>query len=139
MRITVYTIEEANRRLTEVRPRMETLVAQKREYDRLEAQVGVLRVATHGADAANPDALELRRAGEALQQLGATIGEGLGALRELGVVVKDLDSGLCDFYSLKGDRLVFLCWRVGEPEVGHWHALDDGFAGRRPLRGAELD
>jgi hypothetical protein len=30
-------------------------------------------------------------------------------------------------------REVYLCWRLGEPEVGHWHELEAGFAGRRKL------
>ncbi|MBW3594373.1 MAG: DUF2203 domain-containing protein, partial [Actinobacteria bacterium] len=28
---------------------------------------------------------------------------------------------------------VYLCWRLGEPEVGYWHKRDEGFPGRRPL------
>jgi hypothetical protein len=41
--------------------------------------------------------------------------------------------GLCDFYSVMDGREVFLCWRLGEPEVSYWHELDAGFAGRQPL------
>jgi hypothetical protein len=28
---------------------------------------------------------------------------------------------------------VCLCWRFGETEVGFFHDLDAGFAGRRPI------
>jgi hypothetical protein len=31
------------------------------------------------------------------------------------------------------DREVFLCWELGEDEVGFWHELDAGYGGRRPL------
>ena len=41
--------------------------------------------------------------------------------------------GLVDFPSRLDGRTVFLCWRLGEPEVLHWHELDAGFAGRQPL------
>jgi hypothetical protein len=30
-------------------------------------------------------------------------------------------------------REVFLCWRLGEPEVQYWHDLDVGFACRKPI------
>jgi hypothetical protein len=54
-------------------------------------------------------------------------------------MVKDLDRGLVDFYSLMGDRLVFLCWQVTEPEVSHWHSLEDGFSGRQQIKEAGLE
>jgi hypothetical protein len=139
VRITLFSVEEANRVLHDIRPQLEKLRAQKREFDRLETRLGVLGLAASGADESNPDAVELRSLGLKRQRLGAIIGRGLAALHDAGVVVKDLDAGLCDFYALMGDRLVFLCWQLDETEVAHWHALDDGFAGRRPLKNAELE
>jgi hypothetical protein len=53
-------------------------------------------------------------------------------LERLGVELKGRD-GLCDFPSLKDGREVYLCWRLGEPEIQHWHEVDAGFAGRQPL------
>jgi hypothetical protein len=54
-------------------------------------------------------------------------------LQQLGLLVKDLDEGLVDFPSLRGDEEVLLCWRLGEDKVAFWHPADEGFAGRRPL------
>ena len=54
-------------------------------------------------------------------------------LTELGVQVKDLDTGLVDFPALRHGEEVLLCWQLGEDEIGWWHTLDGGFAGRRPL------
>jgi hypothetical protein len=56
-------------------------------------------------------------------------------LRSLGVELKSED-GLCDFRSKMDGREVYLCWRLGEPEVMYWHDLDAGFAGRQPLAAA---
>ena len=42
-------------------------------------------------------------------------------------------------YALSGDRLVFLCWQVNEPEVSHWHSLEDGFSGRQQIKEAGLE
>ena len=139
MRITLFSVEEANRLIVEIRPQLEKLCAQKREFDRIEMRLGVLQVATHGASDDNPDARELAALAGKRQRLGERIANELGELHEFGVVVKDIDQGLCDFYALKGDRLVFLCWKLGETEVAHWHTLEGGFAGRQPLKGAEIE
>lgn len=53
-------------------------------------------------------------------------------LQEMGLEIKGAD-GLVDFRAHRGDDAVYLCWRFGEPSVTHWHELEDGFAGRRPI------
>ena len=53
-------------------------------------------------------------------------------LTKLGVELKGPD-GLCDFPSLRDGREVYLCWRLGEPQVTHWHEKNTGFAGRQPV------
>lgn len=54
-------------------------------------------------------------------------------LQNLGVELKDYFTGLVDFRHVRNGREIYLCWRLGEPEVGHWHELDEGFAGRQKL------
>ena len=139
MRIELFTVEEANKVAAEIRPRLERLVMRKREFDALEKRMGILLVATAGAGPENPDTLELRSLEEKRRRLGESIGKGVQELHAKGVVVKDLDRGLVDFYSLMGDRLVFLCWQVSEPEVSHWHTLEDGFSGRQQIKEAGLE
>jgi hypothetical protein len=56
----------------------------------------------------------------------------LTEVAELGVEVKAAD-GLVDFRSKLHGRTVYLCWRYGEDHIGHFHELDTGFGGRRPL------
>jgi hypothetical protein len=53
----------------------------------------------------------------------------------LGCLVKDLDLGLVDFYAQLDGETVFLCWQFGEPAVTHFHGVEEGFAGRRPIEG----
>jgi hypothetical protein len=57
----------------------------------------------------------------------------LDEIADLGVILRDLATGLCDFPALRDGQPVYLCWRLGETEVGWWHPLDAGVAGRRPL------
>jgi hypothetical protein len=54
-------------------------------------------------------------------------------LERVGCVFKGFEAGLVDFYALREDRLVFLCWRMGEPHITHWHEVDAGFSGRQPI------
>jgi hypothetical protein len=55
-------------------------------------------------------------------------------IQALGIELKDFHAGLIDFPSRMGNREVYLCWKLGEPEVSYWHELDAGFAGRRKIR-----
>jgi hypothetical protein len=61
------------------------------------------------------------------------------AIHERGALVKDLERGLLDFYALSGDRLIFLCWQLDEPEISHWHTLEGGFSSRQPLNRTQRD
>jgi hypothetical protein len=68
-----------------------------------------------------------------IERLTAEIQRGLGQIAELGGVPKDLGLGLVDFRHLRNGREVNLCWKYGEREIRHWHGLDEGYAGRKPL------
>ena len=66
---------------------------------------------------------------EAFLQLRAALAQ----LQEAEVVLRDLDRGLVDFPAIRDGREVYLCWVEGEDEIGYWHDLEAGFAGREPL------
>lgn len=65
----------------------------------------------------------------ALEQISTS----LQALQETGVLLKDLDSGLCDFPYQSGGRIVYLCWRLGEEQIQWWHEVTAGLQGRQPI------
>jgi hypothetical protein len=54
-------------------------------------------------------------------------------IESLGVHIKDFRTGLIDFPYDHDGRIVYLCWRLDEDEIGWWHETDSGFAGRQPL------
>jgi len=68
-----------------------------------------------------------------IERLTGEIRRGLAEIVELGGAPKDLGLGLVDFPHLRDGREVNLCWRYGEREIRHWHGLDEGYAGRKPL------
>ncbi len=61
------------------------------------------------------------------------ISTNLHAIHELGVVVKDIDLGLCDFPHIRDGRVVYLCWKLGEKEIRWWHEVTSGYNDRRPI------
>lgn len=127
-----FTVDEANELLPTVRGLVERLVAHRRAL--AVASVRHARIAAKiagnggGVDPHEVDQLQEQVDAEA-ERVVACVDE----LQRLGVLVKDLDEGLIDFPARRGDEDVLLCWRLGEDELGFWHTVDDGFAGRRPL------
>jgi hypothetical protein len=81
-----------------------------------------------------PSVRALKR--ELLERIGA-YQEGWAEVEELGAVLKDPRQGLVDFYGHVEGKAVWLCWRFGEEEIAHYHALDEGFSARKPI-GASL-
>ncbi len=57
----------------------------------------------------------------------------LKEIRSHGCIIKDVNAGLVDFLSKRDGREVYLCWKYGEPKVGHYHELHSGFLGREPI------
>ncbi|MGH7686197.1 MAG: DUF2203 domain-containing protein [Candidatus Dormibacteria bacterium] len=68
-----------------------------------------------------------------VEETGGDYVELLAAVNDLGVILRDPETGLCDFPAIRDDEPVFLCWRLGEERVGFWHPRDAGAAGRQPL------
>lgn len=58
----------------------------------------------------------------------------LGEITALGCIPKNLDDGLVDFPARVESKEAFLCWRIGETSITHWHGLTEGFKGRKPLK-----
>jgi hypothetical protein len=77
---------------------------------------------------------ELQQVQAELERDDERMQEYLRELTDLGIELKDPFSGLIDFPAWMSGHEVYLCWRLGEPEVAHWHELDAGFAGRQKLK-----
>ena len=120
----LFDVDEANALLPTLRRLLERLQeVQKRlaDHDLLQR----LRSAAAG-NGGGVAAHEVMSTGDEFGRITAEI-EGLG------VVVRDPASGLVDFPAEREGDAIYLCWRVGEDRVGHWHDRDSGFMGRQPL------
>ena len=63
----------------------------------------------------------------------ATLKEEIEWLAAQDILLRDPETGLVDFPGERQGRRVWLCWRLGEERVAHWHDLETGFSGRQPL------
>jgi hypothetical protein len=131
----LFTLAEAERTLPLVRRIVADLMA---EYPRWRAAVSRFELLTGGARADWGETSELVAARDDVAAAAACINQYLKELEAIGCVFKGFDAGLVDFYSLRDDRPIFLCWKMGEPRIGYWHELDAGFGGRQPIDGALL-
>ena len=128
----LFTIAEAEDLLPRVVPILEAIRDARQVMARSEATLDKLLGPTRSNGHAVPrERVEAERAAtmRAMAELRARTAE----LDELGIELKDPDTGLIDFRSRRQGRIVYLCWRLGEERIAWWHELDTGFAGRQPL------
>jgi hypothetical protein len=120
-----FTLDEARAILPEVMNLMEQVQEARREILRLRPDVwpALRNAASNGGNA---------QAGEMLEHF-YKLEAGVKGIMNLGVLVKDIDSGLLDFLSIRRGREVFLCWQYGEDQLRFWHELNAGYVGRKPI------
>ena len=119
----LYTVEEANAMLPELRERL-ARIRDARQVMLRHAEVLRDRVVEDGGGAYPGP--EYMTATESLRRE-------IERLAAEDIVLRDPETGLVDFPGERGGERIWLCWLIGEERVAHWHPLDMGFAGRRPL------
>jgi len=129
----LFTREEANRllpRIDRILQRLQQVHAQLEEFkQKLRASATQVRTNGHPPPSPAPEMPDLVRANQLANEATLLMGQ----LSDLGVELKDIEQGLIDFLTEREGRIVYLCWKRGEPELQFWHELDAGFAGRQPL------
>jgi hypothetical protein len=127
-----YTVAEANAALPLVRSIVRDITELARDLRERHERLSRIKPPQRGA-LGEAHEEELRQVREELEREQERMHEYEAELNKLGVEIKDHDTGLVDFRAWMHNREVYLCWRLGEPEVGYWHELDAGFAGRKRI------
>lgn len=128
----IFTLEEANAAVVELRPVVERMVEHGRNLAaarRRQSEL-VTRIAGNGGDLQPSD---LREVAAAIQEEADAIASCADRINAAGAQIKSLEEGLLDFPTRLGDEVALLCWKLGEDEIRYWHGADEGFAGRKPL------
>ena len=117
-----FTLQEAEEMLPDLREALERMREARETLLRTGERVKEV-VAGNGG---GPENREYRDAAEVLK-------DEVERISAMGIILRDVESGLVDFPAERDGRLVFLCWRLGEDHVGFWHPPETGIAGRQPL------
>lgn len=130
---THFTLREAQSLVPKISELLREAVASRAEAAEAEREVraSTERIILMGGVVV--DTAAARQAKDRLESAAARLREAVEGIQELGCVVKDLDIGLIDFPTFYRGKDVFLCWKLGEPEIQFWHGVDEGFAGRKPI------
>jgi hypothetical protein len=127
----IFTVEQANATLPLVRAITADLAELAREV--IDRRERLSRLSGNRQQARDPYAEEVAQIEDELEKDRGRLQGYVEELRQLGVEPKNGPDGLIDFPSMLDGRLVYLCWKLGESEVLHWHELEAGFAGRQSL------
>ncbi|MFT5195092.1 MAG: hypothetical protein ACI9EW_002932 [Cellvibrionaceae bacterium] len=79
-----------------------------------------------------------------MYNLGSRVGSDMAAefisienviekIKSYGGQIKDIDDGLIDFPGLIDGREVWLCWKMGEDAITHFHDFGKGFNDRKKI------
>jgi hypothetical protein len=117
-----FTVAEANAELDDLRERLPRLRDARRKLIQASQKISEA-VAADGGGVGNRDWFDAQ----------TTLRADLTNLAERGIMLRDPETGLIDFPSEREGARVFLCWRLGEDQVGFFHDETTGFTGRLPL------
>ena len=127
-----FGLDEANERISEVRPLLERL---RDDRERVaDAQATLLRERENNGSAEHAEQLAERE--QEIRDVVRRMQESVIQLDDWGITLRDIPRGLIDFPALANGRPIWLCWRLGEGDIEWWHESNVGFDGRQPL--AEL-
>jgi hypothetical protein len=131
-----YTFDEADAKVPDLERRFAVVEAHVDRARALQDQVNDLEI-VWGAKLLSPECPEREgylRFKEKLEREEAAVDAQIKEITGQGIEVKDVYTGLVDFYARRGQEIVYLCWRKGEAHIGFWHTLQGGFAGRKPMK-----
>lgn len=131
----LFTVDQANTllgTLDEVVARAQGLTAEMRT---VRDQLVDLRIiwAEKVLDPACPDYAEYEAYRAKFTRLERELQAATAEVAGHGCELKDLEQGLVDFYTHRGEEVVYLCWKRGEPRIRWWHPVEGGFGARRPI------
>src|ERR1700751_1582594 len=128
-----FSLEEAQSLLPVLESLLRTAIAGKKIIEEIEAEQQALshRIFLNGGTVLDVVQLARRKAEGVKAEQRAK--DAVAEIDSIGVQVKDIDIGLLDFPCEVEGQIILLCWKLGEKAITHWHGVQEGFAGRKPI------
>jgi hypothetical protein len=131
--VKTFTIDEAQSLLPLLESLLKRAIESKHSAQEVESRLSELGRRIYLAGGMRVNVAEAGRLRAEMDAHLRRVKESISEIDSIGVQVKDMDSGLLDFPCRVDDQVVLLCWRMGESAIEHWHTIEDGFKGRRPV------
>ncbi len=131
IQLKVFTTKEANALIPEISRLILDLREKRTLIEKKEVEIDALELVTED-DSEAGHAL-LKREVEQLNCLIADFNATVDFIHGHGCFLKDVNTGLVDFYAVMDGKVVYLCWKFGEEEITHWHEVGGGYASRQQL------
>jgi hypothetical protein len=128
-----FTLDEAQSLLPVLESLLRTAIAAKKTVDEADTQHQALQHRVFLAGGMFLDIVPLARRKAERTKAEQRLKDALAEIDSIGVQVKDLDIGLLDFPCQVDGQTILLCWKLGEKAITHWHGVQEGFAGRKPI------
>jgi len=128
-----FTLDEAQSLLPVLESLLRTAINAKKVVDEADAEQQALQHRVFLNGGMFLDILPLARRKAERAKAEQRVKDALAEIDSIGVQVKDLNIGLLDFPCEVEGQIILLCWKLGEKAITHWHGLQEGFAGRKPI------
>ena len=129
-----FTVEEAENLIGLLETTFERIKRNKQHFLWLQEEIAILKLIVEcGANEKNADAIKMLEKNKKFKGIAHEIESDVATIEEAGCILRDVDKGLVDLFSIQDGTVVFLCWKRGDETIKYWHSIHDGFAGRQPL------
>lgn len=125
-----FTLQEAQKILDEIKYEIKRIIELKASLDLINS----VDIEYTDEYAGNYDEIDFTKMNKEFHKLAHEFYSKIEVIENKGCVLKDLDEGLIDFYSIYNGREILLCWKYGEHNIEYWHDLDSGFTGRQHVK-----
>lgn len=128
-----FTLHEAQVLLPVLEGLLKTAMDGKQTVEKIDEEFQQLnqRIFLNGGTLVGIVGMAARKAEK--EQAVQRVKDALAEIEATGAQVKDLDMGLLDFPCVLEDRVILLCWKLGEKTISHWHGTDEGYQFRKPI------
>lgn len=128
-----FTLDEAQTLLPVLESLLRRAIEGKQQLQEFETEFDALKSRIFLAGGTLVDVAAVARRKHQRETVLQRIKDAIAEIDAIGVQVKDLDIGLLDFPCVVDGETILLCWKLGEPSIAHWHNMEEGFKGRKPI------